>query len=225
MTTTIENNSSHAIEKSTHVLKANADKIIRRNTLFAAGAGLIPIPFLDTGVVLGVQLNMIRKIANQYDVEFKDHIVKSLIASLVGSLTTIGAIKLIPGVGTLIGGATYAATSAAVTYALGQVFTHHFDQGGTLLNFDPVKSREFFKQEYEAGRMFVSEISETEEEVEKTKKSTWKKYIPTIGKSKAKTADEAVVNEELVELQKTNQELKAMLEELKSSVEELKGNA
>lgn len=63
-----------------------------------------------------------------------------------------------------------AVTAAAGTYATGKVFTYHFSQGGTLLDFDPVKSREFFQQEFESGQRFVADLSEVEEEVKKKQK-------------------------------------------------------
>lgn len=56
-----------------------------------------------------------------------------------------------PGMGALLGGATTVVTAAAGTYATGMVFTHHFEQGGTLLDFDPVKSRAFFQREFDVG--------------------------------------------------------------------------
>lgn len=134
-----------------------ANKITNRKTLYAAGAGLIPFPIVDAAALLGVQLTMIHSISKLYDIPFKKHRVKSLIASLIGSGGTVGLIKLIPGLGTIIGGATSAVAGAAATYALGRVFTQHFDQGGTLLNFDPIASRAYFYQEFEEGKDYVQQ--------------------------------------------------------------------
>ncbi|MFK7983172.1 MAG: DUF4332 domain-containing protein [Saprospiraceae bacterium] len=133
-----------------------ANKITNRKTIYAAGAGLIPFPIVDTAALLGVQLTMLQSIANLYEVEFKEHIAQSLIGSLISSISSIGVIKLIPGLGTLAGGATAAITGATATYALGRVFTQHFDQGGTLLDFDPVSSREYYHKEFENGQLFIA---------------------------------------------------------------------
>ena len=133
-----------------------ANKITNRKTIYAAGAGLIPFPIVDTAALLGVQLTMLQSIANLYEVEFKEHIAQSLIGSLISSISSVGVIKLIPGFGTIAGGATAAVAGATATYALGRVFTQHFDQGGTLLDFDPVSSREYYQKEFENGQLFIA---------------------------------------------------------------------
>ncbi|MFN0217081.1 MAG: YcjF family protein [Saprospiraceae bacterium] len=167
--TQLDGASTEAVLKSTEELKQQADRIVKRHTLYAAGAGLLPFPILDAALLLGIQLTMIGSISKAYHVEFKENLVKSIVGSLVGSIGAASIIKAIPGVGSIIGSVTGAATGGSATYALGKVFTQHFDQGGTLLDFDPVKSREYFKKEFEAGRMFVSDVSDVEEEVAKEK--------------------------------------------------------
>lgn len=131
-------------------------KITVRRTLYAAGAGLIPIPIVDAAAILGVQALMIRDIAQVYEVEFREQKVKSLITALVGDVAAVGLFKIIPGLGSFFGGASAAAAGAAATYALGEVFARHFEQGGTLADFDPVKSKEFFQKEFEKGKEVVA---------------------------------------------------------------------
>jgi len=129
--------------------RQQANDITLRRTLYAAGAGLIPVPVLDAAALLSVQVLMIRDIARVYGAEFKEQRVRSLVTTLVGDAATVGLFKFIPGVGTFLGGLSGATVGAAATYALGKLFTQHFAQGGTLLTFDPVKSREFFNNEFE----------------------------------------------------------------------------
>ena len=52
--------------------RQEAHKITVRRTLYAAGAGLIPIPIVDAAAILGIQALMIRDIAHIYEVEFKE---------------------------------------------------------------------------------------------------------------------------------------------------------
>ena len=137
-------------------LVSEANKITKRKTVYAAGAGLIPFPVLDAATLMAIQLTMIRSIGNLYGVPFKEDLVKPLIGSLAGSFGSVGIIKIVPGLGTVLGGTATVLSGAAVTYALGKVFTNHFDQGGTLLGFDPVASRAYFLKEFDAGRMFLS---------------------------------------------------------------------
>ncbi len=148
-----------------------ANKITKRKTIYAAGAGLIPFPILDAATLMAIQLTMIRGIGNLYGIPFKEHLVKPIIGSLAGSFGSVGLVKLVPGWGTVFGSTATILSGAATTYALGRVFTNHFDQGGTLLNFDPVKSRAYFQKEFEDGRVFLSKqdipLSAAEQEEER----------------------------------------------------------
>ena len=71
----------------------------------------------------------------------------SLSCGLVGS-----AVKAIPGVGALAGAPTMALFSGGATWALGKVFIQHFEAGGTFLDFDPEKVKDYFKAQFEEGR-------------------------------------------------------------------------
>lgn len=142
--------------------KKKANSIIRFRTLFATGIGFVPFPVLDAAGILAIQLWMIRDLAKVYDIPFKKQLARSIIGSLVGNISTVGAIKFIPGLGSLLGGGAVALSGAAATYALGKVFIQHFSQGGTLLTFDPIKSQAYFQQLYEEGKASVEELKEQE---------------------------------------------------------------
>lgn len=146
----------------THFLdkKKEADTLIKRFTLIAAGTGFIPIPLVDAVAMSGVQYTMVRKLAYLYEVPFKGHRVKAIGAAFMGSVGTISGFKFIPKIGTVIGGISSSTIGAASTYAIGQVFMQHFDQGGTLLNFDPLASRIHFEQELEKGKTIVAKLKE-----------------------------------------------------------------
>jgi len=203
---------------STAQLKEQADKITTRRTLYAAGAGLIPLPLVDIATLLGVQVIMVRDIARVYGADFKEQRVRSIITTLVGDLGAVGVmggvmsgVKAIPVVGQFLGGFTASITGAAATYALGKVFTQHFDQGGTLLTFDPVKSRKYFQEAYEEGKLYVEDLTETDTEVKE--KSGWMNMF-----KKKEVAGES----ELVELRQKNDEMKEMIAKLQKSVDALK---
>ena len=212
MSETIENTGAEV--KSTVELKKEADKITVRRTLYAAGAGLLPFPIIDAALLLGIQITMVRSISQVYGVEFKENLVKSIIGSLVGTVGTAGVIKAIPVVGTAIGSLTAATVGAASTYALGKVFTQHFDQGGTLLNFDPVASREYFQQEFEAGRLLVKDVQDVEEGVEKEKKG----FFDNLFSNKKKEQAE----QEREEILATNKALAEAIAGLKEEIAALK---
>ncbi|MFK7983173.1 MAG: hypothetical protein AB8G86_24550, partial [Saprospiraceae bacterium] len=99
----------------------------------------------------------------------------------------------------------------AATYALGKVFTQHFDQGGTLLTFDPVESRKYFQDAFEEGKLYVEDLSETDGEVKE--KTSWTNFF-----SRKKKADEV----DLADLRNKNEEMKEMIMKLQQSVDALK---
>jgi uncharacterized protein (DUF697 family) len=142
-------------------LSKNVKKIINNNVLYASGAGLIPLPLIDFAAILAIQLNMVKLLAEEYGItgsDYNKHRVKSIIGSLVGSISAMSLIKIIPGLGQLLGGATTAVSGAASTYALGKVFATHFAAGGTILDFNPEKIRKYYQQEYEKGKRIHAEI-------------------------------------------------------------------
>src|SRR6516165_5413642 len=90
-----------------------ATKVVDRYSLYAGGAGLIPIPVIDVPAVAAVQLQMVRKLSQTYGVPFSENLGKSLIASLAGvaipasTAASVGsALKAIPIVGTAAGALT-----------------------------------------------------------------------------------------------------------------------
>lgn len=126
--------------------KEKARKIIKQKTLLATSLSFIPIPILDTFGITSIQICMIQDIAEVYNIPFKPHLVKSFVGSLVSNLGTISLIKFVPFLGVTLGSSVGAFSAATATYALGKVFMQHFNQGGTLLNFDPVKARIYFQK-------------------------------------------------------------------------------
>lgn len=142
--------------------KDAAQKIINQRTLYAAGLGFLPFPLLDAIGVTSTQIWMIRDIAKVYDIPFKRHQIKSFIGSIIGNLGAMGILKIVPGLGTLLGGSAVSVSAASTTYALGRVFMQHFDQGGTLLDFNPTKSRAYFQELYSKNRLVVQNLKAKE---------------------------------------------------------------
>lgn len=142
-----------------------AEAIIRTNTLWAVGAGAIVIPGVDVVAASAVQLKTLKNLSDLYGVKFSEGIAKKVVSTLLVSLGGIAAgmgvaslIKLIPGVGSVLGLLTLPLTAAAFTHALGRVYLMHLESGGTLLDFDPKKMQEHFKSEYEKSRRVVERM-------------------------------------------------------------------
>lgn len=132
--------------------KARARKLVERFSLYSGVAGLLPVPVVDVAAVGGVQLQMLRRISQLYDVPFSKNRGKAIVASLAGTMipasTGLGVAsmtKSVPIAGTAIGAMTAPALSVGATYVIGMTFVEHFARGGTLLDFDPPDHREFIK--------------------------------------------------------------------------------
>ena len=142
--------------------KDTARKIIHQRTLYSAGVGFLPLPVLDVIGITSIQLWMIRDIARVYDIPFERHLVKSFIGSVVSNLGAYGLVKSIPIVGFMLGGSVVALGAATTTYTLGKIFMQHFDQGGTLLDFNPSTSRAYFYKQYETNQKIVQQMQQEE---------------------------------------------------------------
>jgi len=134
----------------------SANKAIRNHMMWSMGAGLIPFPLADLFTVGAVQLDLIRRLCKIYEVDFKEEEGKAIITSLTSSmLAKIGArtaIKLIPGIGTLVGGVTMSVLSGASTYAVGHAFLTHFEKGGTILDIDLNRIKKVYRDKFEKGK-------------------------------------------------------------------------
>jgi len=131
-----------------------ADNLIRRYMLYAGGAGLIPISFLDVATVTTIQFNLVYQLAELYDVEVNGGELKALLSSLISSLLSrlgASAVKSIPVIGSFVGGISMAAFSAATTYAIGSLFKSHFENGGNLQNFDIEKAKSILEEKFKEG--------------------------------------------------------------------------
>lgn len=145
--------------------ETDAFKLVHRYMLWSVGAGLIPMPWLDMAAVAGIQIKMVQGLSKLYEVEFSKTLVKSVIAALVGSITAdtlrrstfTSFVKSIPIVGVL-GMVSMPIYSGATTFAIGKVFIQHFEAGGTFLDFDPQKVKEYFAQYYQEGQEVAADL-------------------------------------------------------------------
>lgn len=149
--------------------KDSANSIIKNHMIWSMGAGFIPVPIADFFAVSAIQLDMIRQLCKLYEIDFKETEGKAIITSLTGSgLARLGAraIKVIPGVGSVLGGVTLAVLSGASTYALGEVFKTHFETGGTFLDFDPDRLKKYYNEKFEKGKEMARDMKKEQEEAD-----------------------------------------------------------
>ena len=167
--------------------EAHADTIVRNHVVWSMGAGMIPVLVADIFAVSAIQLDMIRQMAKIYDVEFNElqgkAIVTSLTSSAAARIAAGSVAKLIPGVGTWLGGITVSIFAGASTYALGEVFKKHFESGGTILDFDPDRVRKMYKEKFEKGKQMAKQWKEEAEDTEKAEGGFTIKEEPTTGET------------------------------------------
>lgn len=190
--------------------RQKAREITERSALYAAGAGLIPFPIIDAVALSRIQIVMIQDICKVYGVDFGDHRLRSRVTALVGDVAAIGLFKMIPGLGVLFAGATTAVAGAASTYALGVVFTDHFEQGGGLLDFDPVRFRDAFQQEFEKGKKVVADLKKqvrSEKEMEDAARQPGS-YEELLEQNKALLESLRALREELAAFRRQNEDPK-----------------
>jgi len=161
---TMEETKSQTIDPDQIKLE-QAGKVVKKYMYWSMGAGLIPIPILDMATVSGVQLKMLSEISKIYEVKFSENAGKTIIAALLGGITA-GAltrssltsfVKSIPIIG-FIGSLSMPIYSGAATWAIGKVFIQHFATGGTFLNFDPQKVKDYFADLYKQGQTVAENI-------------------------------------------------------------------
>ncbi|MFH1804179.1 MAG: DUF697 domain-containing protein [Pseudomonadota bacterium] len=139
---------------------------IHRHAIYAAVGGLIPVPFLEMATSSTVQIRMIAKLCDIYDVRFSEYAVKNAIGTLIATVlpatgvgyTAASLIRGVPVIGSVFGMVAMPALAAASTYALGRVFAWHFAKGGTTVDFDAAEMKERFKDEFEEGKRKASEF-------------------------------------------------------------------
>lgn len=137
-----------------------ANSAVRNYSLGSAVIGAIPLPMLDVAALIAINLKMLHKLSNVYEVEFKEELGRSAIMSFLGGCGSVsisgrliwGLSTLLPVGGSIIRVVTLPLFGAGVTYAIGQLFIQHFESGGTFLTFDPEKVHDHFQAHFEEGK-------------------------------------------------------------------------
>ncbi len=105
---------------------AEARKTIAAAVSSAAAAAATPIPFSDAALLVPIQLGMMARIAQLYKIKFDRAalmaIVSTTAATQAGRAAFTGLLKLVPGAGTIVGGAIGAGVASSFTYAMGHAW-------------------------------------------------------------------------------------------------------
>jgi len=143
--------------------RERADALIRRHVVWSSGAGLIPIPLADIAAVTAVQVNLLRDLTKLYNSELPEPVLENFVTALTGGMfARIGAsaVKAIPGIGSLLGGASMSIMSGASTYAVGRVAKRHLEMAGSLAKVDLAVAKREYRADYERGKEYVTKLED-----------------------------------------------------------------
>lgn len=111
-------------------LNEKAENAVAVAVAATAATGAVPIPFADAPLLIGEQVTLMATICGIYDIDVGKDGLKMLAttaigaggAAIVGKTIATNLLKLIPGAGTVVGGAISAGTAGLVTLAMGKAF-------------------------------------------------------------------------------------------------------
>lgn len=111
-------------------LNEKAENAVAVAVAATAATGAIPIPFADAPLLIAEQVTLMATICGIYGIDVGKDGLKMLAttalgaggATIVGKTVATDLLKLIPGAGTVAGGAISAGTAGLVTLAMGKAF-------------------------------------------------------------------------------------------------------
>jgi uncharacterized protein (DUF697 family) len=149
-----------ALDESTHefrdaALKRAMPLILSYSTL-AAGAGAIPVPFVDLLIIPGIQAKMVHALADVYGQPMTTErfweIASALGSGVLARQAARETVKLIPGIGAAAG----AALAWGITFALGRAFCQYFQSIREGHIPDPTQLKAMFESELSrAGKFYA----------------------------------------------------------------------
>lgn len=140
-----------------------ADNLIKDYVIGSIAASIVPVAFFDIAAVAAIQLRMIQKLSDLYGKPFSERMGRKVIYALAGSVLGFGAgyvvaasaTKIIPGIGWMIGMVSLPVVAGGATFAVGRSIVQHYEEGGTLMDFDASRMRDFYKEQFEKGKEFA----------------------------------------------------------------------
>ena len=139
--------------------KTQSHMIVVTAAASAAGVAAIPIPFSDAIGIVPIQIGMLAGISATFGLSIDESFLSTVVGSvfvgaggtLAGRTIVSGLLKLIPGVGSVLGGTIAATTAAVLTTAFGEAYIAALEMLFLQNKGEPPTSKEVvdaFKQTY-----------------------------------------------------------------------------
>lgn len=145
--------------------KKRSRAVVAAASAVAFGEGFIPIPFSDAAVLIPTQITMIASITTNFGMSISKSVIMSFISSTIGTAgTTIlgksmvsNLFKLIPGVGTGVGGMISGSTASLLTTALGEAYIRFME----MIYKGELKKEDLYDQNGQKAisKMFKEELT------------------------------------------------------------------
>lgn len=120
--------------------------LIQRRVKYMMGLGVIPVPVLDTTSILGTLTLMVHDLAKEYTLPFVEEKVKFSLGALLGKLAAMP------------NNTNFSDDMASATTAIGEVFVQHFENGGTIEDFQAIQFSEAFEAAFKIGQVQVAQL-------------------------------------------------------------------
>ena len=156
-------------QKASIKLKVDkAKKLVMTTAAASFGEGYMPLPFADATALVPTQIGMIAGITAIFGMDISKSLMRAIVTSLLGTAGTTLAgrtivsnlLKLIPGVGTVVGGTINGATAALLTTALGETYIKIMEMTASgELNEKDLGTEKVQKQIHE---MFIDKLKKRE---------------------------------------------------------------
>lgn len=154
----VTKNQEELSEEELREIVEKAENVVALSAGGNALAGAIPLPFADMFAMIGVEVAMLTKISQVFQIDVKKDGLKALVMSAlgIGGATVVGKtiagslFKMIPGAGTVGGALISGGTSAVVTLAMGKAFIEVCKavKSGKLSNLTSKESKDLMKAEF-----------------------------------------------------------------------------
>lgn len=139
-----------------------ANACIRNHTGIAMAAAVIPIPVADVGAITAVEIDMLRGLTKIYGLKWSENLGKQAVgigaAIAIGTGVWASVVKIVPGVGSLIGGAIQMTIAGSVCFALGKAYQTHLESGGEVIDEESFKKA--IKDHLAEGKRIAKEMKQ-----------------------------------------------------------------
>jgi len=141
------------------------NEIIAKSTAKASGLAALPIPILDVAGIIFVQVNMVEKLADLYNIEienknklFLSSVASSVITKLISELA--GSAAAASKMDKLFGGSLIKASITGFsTTVMGEIYKKHFSNGGKLETIDSGAVVDYVQHEIASDNLSIQNLS------------------------------------------------------------------